>query len=136
MNPRSCALIVNDVKELLLVHRMKDEREYWVFPGGSIEKGETAEEAVIREIEEETSLSTSNIELVFEQSNEGRRESYFSIGAISGEVKLGNGPEQERQSSNNQYELIWVNMEKLENVNLQPVSAKEKVISLLRTGKL
>ena len=39
-------------KEVLLVKRVRDG--YWVIPGGSIEEGETVEEAVIREVREET----------------------------------------------------------------------------------
>ena len=49
------AIIVNDSK-VLLMHRKKEGREYWVFPGGGVEKDETSEQAAKREVLEETSL--------------------------------------------------------------------------------
>ncbi len=70
MRARACALIVNPSKELLLIHRIKNEREYWVFPGGSIEEDESAAEAVVREVLEETSLKVTGVHLAFEQLND------------------------------------------------------------------
>ena len=55
-NPRACLVILNDDNEILLIKRKKAGREYWVFPGGSIEAGETAEVAAVREALEELSL--------------------------------------------------------------------------------
>ena len=51
----SRALILDNDK-VLLIHRFKDGREYFVLPGGHIEDGETEEETLIREIKEETNL--------------------------------------------------------------------------------
>lgn len=33
-----------------------DDKKYWTLPGGSVEKGETVEEAVIREVKEESNM--------------------------------------------------------------------------------
>ena len=125
MNPRSCAIIINDNQEILLIHRIKTDKEYWVFPGGSIEADESPKEAVIREVEEETNLSVSEPRLVFEQDNEGRHESYFLIKSFSGKMQLGNGPEQDTQSKNNLYIPTRVALSQLINYNLLPHSAKE-----------
>lgn len=46
--------VVNDNGQILLQRR--EDRNVWGFPGGAIELGESAEEAVIREVEEETGL--------------------------------------------------------------------------------
>ncbi|SDB94845.1 NUDIX hydrolase [Shouchella lonarensis] len=46
--------IRNDRGEILLQRR--SDKKTWGFPGGAIELGESAEEAVIREIKEETGL--------------------------------------------------------------------------------
>ena len=53
----SRALILDNNK-ILLIHRFKDGREYFVLPGGHIEEGESEEEALIREIKEETNFAT------------------------------------------------------------------------------
>lgn len=47
-------------RKILLAKRIRDE--YWVIPGGAIEKGETPEEATIRETKEETGLNVKIIE--------------------------------------------------------------------------
>lgn len=52
---RASAIIIRDNK-ILLVHRKKDGREYWVFPGGGIEDYEKPEETVKREVFEGTNL--------------------------------------------------------------------------------
>lgn len=56
-----CALIYNSQKEILLV-QMKKWNDLWTVPGGHIEWGESMEDAVKREVKEETGLSVSNIE--------------------------------------------------------------------------
>ena len=49
-------LVVNDGKVLLARELVEDGKEYWVVPGGKVEFGETLEEALTREMWEETSL--------------------------------------------------------------------------------
>lgn len=53
------ALILNDEKKVLLVYHKK--YDVWLYPGGHIEDNETPDEAVIREVKEETSL---NVEII------------------------------------------------------------------------
>ena len=53
-NYRVCAIIISDGKILA----MHDERSpYYYLPGGRVQMGETAEHAVIREVEEELNIS-------------------------------------------------------------------------------
>ncbi len=53
------AFILNDKKQVLLQKRgskSKNEVGVWVKPGGAVEYGETAEEALLREIKEELDI--------------------------------------------------------------------------------
>ena len=50
---RSAVFVVENGKVLLL-YRKKDNKEYYVVPGGTIEKDETLEQTTIRELKEET----------------------------------------------------------------------------------
>ena len=43
---RAVGIIIKNNK-VLLIHRIKDGGEYYVFPGGAIEEGESSKEAVI-----------------------------------------------------------------------------------------
>lgn len=52
------ALIVNKQKEFLLC---KEENGYWELPGGGLEFGETAEQCIAREIQEEMGLTVTSV---------------------------------------------------------------------------
>jgi len=64
--PTVGALIFNPEGELLLLKSHKWKHKY-VVPGGHVELGETLEEALVREIKEETGLDVHDIELVLFQ---------------------------------------------------------------------
>jgi ADP-ribose pyrophosphatase YjhB (NUDIX family) len=56
------ALVQNERGEALLVRRADDGR--WAMPGGWVDPGETPEQAVVREVAEETGLRVSAPHLV------------------------------------------------------------------------
>ena len=59
------AFILNEKNELLLQLRNKaPEKEYWSIPGGRVELFETFEEAVKREVKEETGADVEVIRLL------------------------------------------------------------------------
>ncbi|MCK5289819.1 MAG: NUDIX domain-containing protein [Candidatus Aenigmarchaeota archaeon] len=57
------AIILNDKDEIFLA-RSKKWKDRWVVPGGHLKFGETLEQAVRREIKEETFLEVSDIKLI------------------------------------------------------------------------
>lgn len=58
-------VIFNDQNEILLIKRKKKpEANHWSIPGGKVDWFETLEEAVIREIKEETGLDIQVKELL------------------------------------------------------------------------
>jgi ADP-ribose pyrophosphatase YjhB (NUDIX family) len=67
LNPRPVAGVipVDDKGHLLLVKRAIEPRiGTWVFPGGYMDLGETAEEAAARETMEEANLAVSELSLI------------------------------------------------------------------------
>lgn len=60
LNKNACAVIVDEDNKILLLKRSSDPKIWqpskWALVGGGIEKGETAEEAIKREIKEEIDL--------------------------------------------------------------------------------
>lgn len=63
MRKAARAIIVHD-KKLLVMHRNKFGQEYYVLIGGGVEMGETNQQALTREIAEETGVAVSNPRLV------------------------------------------------------------------------
>ena len=58
------ALILNKKNEFLLVNLQSFKEEYFAVPGGGIDEGETFEDAVYREIQEELGLEKDSLALV------------------------------------------------------------------------
>ncbi|MFW5832113.1 MAG: NUDIX domain-containing protein [Prolixibacteraceae bacterium] len=65
-NPRPCvAVLVEKGEKIMLARRgIEPYRDWWDLPGGFIEEGEHPEEAVHREIAEETGLEVEIIKLL------------------------------------------------------------------------
>jgi 8-oxo-dGTP diphosphatase len=61
---RVAGVIIRDNRILLIAHK-KNGDEYWLPPGGGIDYGESAEEALVREMKEELSLDVMVKDLVF-----------------------------------------------------------------------
>lgn len=78
-----------DQKRVLLIKRR--DIPIWVLAGGGIDEDETPEQAVIREVFEETGLKTKIIRKVAEYSySNSKRKSYlFLCEALSGELTTG-----------------------------------------------
>ena len=55
------ALILNKNNEFLLVNLQSFKEEYFAVPGGGIDEGETFEDAVYREIQEELGLEKDSL---------------------------------------------------------------------------
>ncbi len=58
-------LVTNDRGRLLLVRRARDPgKGLWGLPGGFVDRGETVEQALVREIWEETQLKVESMQLL------------------------------------------------------------------------
>jgi len=128
--------IIKDDK-LLLIHRFKNGDEYWVIPGGGVEDEENLNEALIREVKEETSLDLVSSTLIG-NFNESDHEHYFYKCNLSeGEPSLG-GPEKENATVDNVYILEWIpvaTVKILSNLFPDPIKkfkTEEKFYNFLR----
>jgi nucleoside triphosphatase len=61
--PATGALILNDEDEIFLMKSPKWNGQ-WLVPGGKVEKGDTMQETVRKEVREETGLELDDLELV------------------------------------------------------------------------
>lgn len=84
------AIIIRDGK-IIVIRRTKPGKKYMVTPGGRLETGEKPEEALLRELAEETMVTVRNPRLVFiEEPNDGTwgTQMVYLCEYVSGEPQL------------------------------------------------
>lgn len=117
---------------ILLIHRLKNGRDYWVIPGGGAKGNETPVETAIREINEELSiqLKPAALNQLFEyKSQEDEHFFYAEISFIAApEIS---GEEKERSNNANVYQPDWVAVKDLTQINLMPPKIACKIINLI-----
>ena len=129
-NVRVSAVILKE-DEILLIHRFKNGEEYWVFPGGGVEDTETAQEGIVREVKEETNLDVLKCDFAFMSFNESsKKEEPFYFCEVSGGTPEIVGEEKDKNSSENSYQLEWVELNTLSDISLVPMAGKKKVLEL------
>jgi 8-oxo-dGTP pyrophosphatase MutT (NUDIX family) len=121
-------IVVNGL--ILLIHRVKEGLEYWVFPGGGVEESDQSfEHALQRECLEEIGVEVRIVDLFADETKEGTRELFYRCEILSGEVGTGKGLE--FQAGNNYkgtYDFQWIPVAELEKYNMKPKTIKTKVL--------
>lgn len=117
------AVIVCNRKILLVKRKGEPGKGKWTIPGGLVELGEAAEQTVIREVNEETTLQVEQPKLIDVVSNitvdfKGRIEYHFVIldyfVKIKGEMlEVGT-----LKAADDAEELRWVGFEQVESYDL------------------
>jgi len=125
--------IVIKGSKMLLIHRIKKGREYYVFPGGHRRQGEDPKNVVIREVEEETDIIASNPRLAFKSHDKkfGQFDFYYLCDWISGEEPKLSGEEKEKNSSEDFYEPMWIEINEAKGLNILPNIAKDWLVGSL-----
>ena len=97
LSGRTTAAVVEfpDKRILLIKRHTVPFKGYWALPGGRVEAAETIEQAVVREVKEETGLNTAIIRKIGEYREKGFKDEIeydyspacFLVRPISGEIK-------------------------------------------------
>ena len=127
---RVAGILIEDDRILLIEHT-KNNRKYWLVPGGGVDWGESAAEALIREFKEETGLDIEVEKFLFISETIAPDKQkhvinlYFKIKKAensSNIMKLG----EEKILT----DLRFIPEDEIKNIKLYP-NIKEKLIKLL-----
>lgn len=121
----AAAIIWNEAKDALLISRRPDHLHkggYWEFPGGKIEVGESAVEALSRELLEELNIQFESAEFFrqidFSYPEKSVSLQFFHVYGLCGEVRANEGQE-----------WRWVSLSEL--INYQFPEANLPIVEVL-----
>ena len=127
-----------------LMHRVgvlkrKDIQEYYTFPGGGLEEGETLEEGTIREIKEEFGIDVKVVKKLYELESQkfNQKEYFFLCKYIGGKFGTGEGPEfsnDPKYIDSGKYLPEIIKKEDVKNIPLLPPEIKEKFVNDIENG--
>lgn len=122
--------IIINKDEIYFIHRIKNDEEYYVFPGGGLEEGETMNEGLIRELKEEINVKVNIIKELYKLEREESIEYYILCKHISGKFGISNGPEYVslEYKDNGKYIPCSININNLTNYNIVPKAIKDALI--------
>ena len=114
--------------------------DYYTFPGGGQELGETLEEGTKREIKEEFGIDVEVKEKLYELDNGeiNKKEYFFLCKYKSGEFGTGNGPEfsnNPKYSTRGKYIPEIIKREDVEKIVLLPYEIRDKFVNDIKNGR-
>lgn len=132
---RAVALVLHD--NSLLVMFRKNTREYYTFPGGGIEPGETSEQAAVREIKEEASLDVAIERPLYELHHDnGDIHYYFLARYLDGTpaVQPGTNEYEDNQRGDNVHLPQWMPVGDIPNKLLYPIEVRDRLVEDIQRG--
>ena len=132
------AILIEDGK-MLVIARNKEGSQYFTLPGGKVGDDETIEQALAREIYEETKLRIKNQRLVFiEEHPEPYNEQYIylCVAEPHGEVSLHEASEEALLNSLgfNTHDPVWVYTSSFKNIPFRTPQLRDAILSGLKDG--
>ncbi len=122
------------------VIKRKDYQDYYTFPGGGLEAGETPEQGVIREIKEEFGIDVKVVKKLYEIYSEkfNQRELFFLCEYVGGEFGTGDGPEfnnDPKYAECGKYIPEIVNKEDVADILLLPTDVRDLFVNDIESGE-
>ena len=139
MRIRAGIVLIQDGK-VALIERHRAGLDYFVFPGGGVDDGESLEQAAIREAMEELGIEVTIKQRVAEiQLGHKSRQVYFLVEHVAGQFGTGAGEEYTDADPNDPdegiYIPIWMPIRQLPQYqNIHPEFVKNLVLRSLTEG--
>jgi 8-oxo-dGTP pyrophosphatase MutT (NUDIX family) len=126
--------------KVALIERHRAGLEYFVFPGGGVDEGETPEQAAVREALEELGIHIALKQKIAEvQFGQRSRQVYFLVEQVGGEFGTGTGEEfmiiDPDHPQRGIYIPIWMPIAELpQRTNVYPADISRLVVKSVEEG--
>lgn len=108
--------------------------ENWFFPGGHIEKGESAPKALLRELEEELGATGEAVKFLGASENTFKfKGKHIQEINLVFEVTLDNLDAIESREAH--LEFAWFTFEELRDLNILPLSLRDAILATINEQK-
>ena len=116
-------------------------QNYYTFPGGGLEEGETLEEGTKREIKEEFGIDVKIVKKMYEIYKEefDQMEYFFLCEYIGGEFGTGTGPEfsnDPKYKDSGKFTPEIIKTEDVKQILLLPQEIRDMFVKDIETGKI
>jgi len=138
MNKAARAIIFSE-EQVLVMHRNKYGSEYYTLVGGRVNEDESIEDALIREVREETGLTVVDFRLVFiEKHQPPYNEQYVYLCAVESHdgATLQTGSEEEvlNRYQLNLHKLAWVQKSAFARLSFRTPQLHAAINKALKNG--
>lgn len=135
MRKSARAIIITKDNKLLLMKRTKPDGVYYVTIGGGIEDGETSEQALLRELKEESGSIVDKPVFAFHYDDIERQNSVdFYVCKEINRIKPTGTEWTKWNTPDNQYELVEASIDEVKKLPLKPNKMKEKIIDTFQNS--
>ena len=135
---RAVRAIIQRDDSLLVMKRNKFGKEYYALVGGGIDLDETPEQALVREVKEESGLDVISQRLVYiEEAGEMYGTQYVFVCEVNGgEPALSLDSEEAKIHAlgQNLYEPMWLKRSELATTELLPYELRDHLVADLANG--
>lgn len=131
---RVAGLIEDNSGRILLVKQKKKKKDYWLLPGGGIEFGESAVEALEREIFEELNVKITEPEFLLLNESIDPKGGRHLIQLVFRAKINEDIPEISKKEKNTILEFKYFTLDEISNVELRP-NIRTYLLSLNRSAK-
>ena|SRR5581483_10339194 len=136
---KAARAIITENNQILLMQREKEGQTYYTLVGGRVNSNESIEQAVVREVKEETGLDVIRASLVFiEEHPKPYNEQYTFLCEVAPHKDIGLHAASEEALLNrvgiNIHTPVWIELRHFPSVPFRTVQLQESIIESFKSG--